>query len=106
MEFVAPFWVLVLPWPPVPGRGNQQRETWRGGGKEGTTNEAEPGKEVKFLNIWHQNRERAKGPIIKISVNLTRASMHVPLPKIIVTLMRFLNVALASINLPQGALSD
>lgn len=48
VEFVAPFWGLGPPWPPVPGRGNRQRETWPDGGPEGTANEAEPGKEVSF----------------------------------------------------------
>lgn len=49
------------------GTSSRKREPAKrglgGGGREGTTNEAEPGKAVKFLNIWRQNREGAKGPV-------------------------------------------
>lgn len=75
MELGAPFWVVVLPWPPIPGKGNQQRGSWQGAGERGTVNKTKPEKGVKFLNIWHEKREIAKSPVIKISVNSTPASM-------------------------------
>lgn len=70
MESIAPFWDLALPWSPIPGKRNQQRGTWGGGGEE-TINKTKPGKGVKFLNIWHQKKEGAKNPVIFVNLTLT-----------------------------------